>query len=240
MTVKAVLHIHSAWSYDGKWNLSKIANFFGTLGYDLILTAEHDRTFDDESWVDYQKACLKASTKRTLIIPGMEYSDADNIVHILVWGVSEFLGKNLKTGDLLQKANIKKGICVLAHPGRRNAWQKLEKSWIPLLHGIEIWNRKFDGIAPSQEAVEILRANHRIVPFAGLDFHQANQAYPLSMSIVIDGTLSTENVFHALRKSQCAPMVYGLSATHFTKGMPFSISKIADRARRTLSRIIKH
>jgi hypothetical protein len=205
-----------------------------------VLTAEHDSTFDNERWEAYKEACCEASTKRTSIIPGIEYSDANNAVHILVWGVSEFLGKDQETGRLLQKANEKNGICVLAHPRRRNAWQHLEKSWIPLLQGIEFWNRQYDGIAPSQEAIDLLRSNGKIIPFIGLDFHQLNQIFPLTMMINISGELSAESVFNALGNAQCKSLALGLSASYFSEGFLFSFAKFADRIRRSISKIIKH
>lgn len=236
---KAVSHIHSEWSYDGKWSLSAIADFFGKLGYDLVLTAEHDRTFDNERWEAYKQACDKASTKKTLIVPGIEYADADDTVHILAWGVSEFLGRNHNINHLLQKANQRNGICVLAHPGRRNAWKQIDESWMPLLKGIEIWNRKFDGIAPSEEAVGLLKRSPGIISYASLDFHEPNQLFPLSMMIQIDGVTSIENAFGALRRCQCRPLAFGLPAAYFTDGFLLTLAKIIDRVRRGIFRIIK-
>jgi hypothetical protein len=239
MIIKAVTHVHSKWSYDGSWNLSQIAGFFGKLGYGLVLMTEHDLTFDSERWEAYKKACSEESSKKILIVPGIEYSDADNIVHVMVWGVPEFLGKGLKTGSLLQEANAKNGICVMSHPERRNAWQMLDKSWIPFLHGIELWNRKFDGIVPSRKAVELLKANSGIMPFAGLDLHRANQIFPLSMRIEIKGMLTTESVFDSLRNSLCKPFAFGLPASYFSGGLMFSFAKTADSIRRKISGFIK-
>lgn len=239
LIVKAVTHIHSEWSYDGHMTITRIVKLFDKLGYDIVLTAEHDRTFDNNRWENYKNSCCEASTKRTLIVPGIEYSDANNAVHILVWGVSEFLGKGQETGHLLQKANEKNGICVLAHPGRRDAWQQLAKSWVPFLHGIEIWNRKFDGIVPSQNAIDLLRTYSTVTPFAGLDLHQINQLFPLSMMLEINGDLSVENVLSALRSSTCHPLAFGFSTSYFTNGFLFSFAKIVDSIRRKISNIIK-
>jgi hypothetical protein len=239
MIVKAVTHIHSAWSYDGNWDLSRIAGFFGRLGYDLVLTAEHDRTFDHQRWEDYKKACSEASSKNTLIIPGIEYSDANNDIHVLAWGVSEFLGSNQSTGDILKKASEKNGICVLAHPSRRKAWQKIDSSWLPLFHGIELWNRKFDGIAPSREASDLLKSFSKATPFVALDFHRINQFFPLSMMIQVNGSLSAENVFIALRMGHSYPLALGISASRFTGGYLSPCVKLADRIRRLIAKSIK-
>lgn len=240
MIAKAVVHIHSDWSYDGNWDLSRIVGFFGKIGYDLVLTAEHDRTFDSDRWAAYKNACSEASTKRTLIVPGIEYSDPDNAIHILVWGVSEFMGKDHIIGRLLHTAHGKNGICVLAHPRRRNVWQQIEPSWLPLLSGIELWNRKSDGIAPSQHAIDLLRANKTITPYAALDFHQPKQIFPLSMQIEITGERTVEQVFQALRYSQCRSKAFGISTIHFTGGLLLAMSRTADKIRRALSKMIKY
>ncbi len=240
MIVKAVAHIHSEWSYDSNWTLSRIAHFFSRFGYDLVLTAEHDCTFDNQRWEDYKKACREASTKKTLVIPGIEYSDENNIIHVLVWGVSEFLGNNQPTVDILKKVCEKNGICVLAHPSRHNAWQKLDNSWLPLFHGIELWNRKFDGITPSSAAINLLQYSRKSIPFVGLDFHRVNQFFPLTMMIQVNNTLSANNVFTALRTGNSYPMAFGISALHFTKGFMFFCVKSADRVRRQIAKSIKH
>ena len=119
---KAVSHIHSEWSYDAYWPLSKIAWFFEKIGYRLVLTNEHDRTFDNKRWEEYRNACCEASTDRILIVPGLEYSDVTNTIHVLVWGTLPFLGNNHNIETLLRKVNELNGICVLAHPSRKNAW----------------------------------------------------------------------------------------------------------------------
>jgi len=237
---KTVAHIHSVWSYDGKWELSKIASFFGRLGYDVILTAEHNRTFDKQRWENYKKSCREASTKRTLIIPGIEYSDETNTIHVLVWGVSVLLGNNQPTGDLLRKATEKNGICVLAHPSRRKAWQQLDAAWLPLLHGLELWNRKADGIAPSREAIDLLKANSKLKPFVGLDFHRPNQLFPLSMMITINGSLSPDSVFDSLRSGNYQSFALGFPAIFFKSKPLFSCMILLELFRGTLVKQLRH
>lgn len=236
MMAKAVVHIHSDWSYDGDWSLPKIASFFGRMGYSLILTSEHDCTFDNERWEAYRRVCREASTDNTLIIPGLEYSDESNTIHVLVWGVLPFLGKNQMTGDLLQSVNDLKGICVLAHPSRRDAWQNLAPSWLPLFHGIEQWNRKFDGVAPSREAIALLNVNNTSQPFVGLDFHRANQLFPLSMMIRINDTLSEKSVIDALLNRQCYSLAFGISETWFRNGALAVFSRNLERIRSLISK----
>lgn len=232
--VKAVLHVHSNWSYDGKWTLSQISHFFSKTGYNLVFTAEHDETFDNDRWQTYQEACRTASTDKILLIPGIEYSDESNTVHILVWGIKSFLGRKQPTGFILKKANELKGVCVLAHPTRRQAWQHLDVAWLPLLCGLELWNRKTDGIAPSREAISLLEANTNMNPFVGLDFHRYNQLFPLSMRLKVNGSLSLDSVYNALRAGNYQASALGLPVTYFKKKPLLSCVMTAELLRKTV------
>ncbi len=237
--VKAVCHIHSNWSYDGNWKLSRIAAFFGRLGYRAILTSEHDRTFDKQRWSDYQQACRAARTPSTIIVPGMEYSDATNTIHTLVWGVEDFLGANRPAVQTLQEARKIGGVCVLAHPSRRDAWRLIDPAWLPLYSGIELWNRKFDGIVPSLHAASLLESAKGAMAFTGLDFHECNQVFPLSMHISITGSNTPESLLDALRHGNARASAFGMDATVFPSGISYRALRLADRFRRILSRIIK-
>ena len=84
MLVHAAAHIHSQWSYDGKWSLDRLAETFSRRGYQVLLMSEHQNGFDEDRRLQYRKACLAASNGKILLVPGMEYSDPSNTVHILV------------------------------------------------------------------------------------------------------------------------------------------------------------
>ena len=93
MEVPAACHVHSDWSYDGKWALPALADEFARRGYRILFMTEHDRGFTEDRRREHRAACAKASSGRILVVPGIEYSDAANIVHVLVWGDVPFLGK---------------------------------------------------------------------------------------------------------------------------------------------------
>src|ERR1044072_5927897 len=96
--------------------------------------------------------------------PGIEDSDPENRGHGLVWGPVPFLGEGLETATVLERAAYHGGAAVLAHPARRTAWKAFRDEWTPFLLGIEVWNRKYDGWAPSECAAELLARTGR-VPF---------------------------------------------------------------------------
>ena len=156
MEVFAACHVHSQWSYDGSWSLDALSARFSLRGYRLLMMTEHDRGFTADRLKQYREACSQASSNKILVMPGIEYSDATNRVHVLVWGPVPFLGEGLPTSEMLEAVHAANGLAVLAHPSRREAWKSFEPSWADRLLGIEVWNRKYDGWAPSQTAPALL------------------------------------------------------------------------------------
>jgi hypothetical protein len=212
--IKAACHIHSEWSYDGKWPLPKLATEFGRRGYRVLLMTEHDRGFSHGRLLEYREACAQASTERVLIMPGIEYSDADNIVHILVWGPVPFLGEALPTGELLDKVKAAGGIAVFAHPSRKEAWKRFDSNCASNLLGIEIWNRKTDGWAPSRTAIPLIQRTS-LIPFVGLDFHSRRQFFPLTTELNIESPITETSVLAGLKSRHCRPTALGRSLDEF-------------------------
>jgi hypothetical protein len=215
--VPAACHIHSNWSYDAKWPLGELAAEFARRGYRVALVAEHDRNFTEDRFQQHRAACAAVSSDSLLVVPGIEYSDPDNVVHIPTWGVSCFLGEGLATRELLQKVKANNGVAVLAHPGRRKAWLRYESSWTECLVGVEIWNRKYDGWAPSTLAAALLNKTD-LLPFASLDFHQRNQLFPLAMQLDISGAITEESVVKCLRSRRCRATAFSRPAEIFLTG----------------------
>jgi hypothetical protein len=208
--IKAACHIHSDWSYDGKWSLSRVAAEFGRRGYRVLLMTEHDRGFSEVRLFEYREACTRASSEQVIVVPGIEYSDASNTVHILTWGPVPFLGEALPTAELLETVKAASGIAVLAHPSRKEAWKKFESQWVPNLLGIEIWNRKTDGWAPSKTAAPLIQGTS-LLPFVGMDFHTRRQFFPLSTELQISGPVNEHLVLECLRSRRFRPTVMGRS-----------------------------
>ena len=209
MRVLAACHVHSNLSYDGSYTLEALRDKFSRAGYRVVLMTEHDRGFSPERLCQLRQLCDAASTRDLLMIPGIEYSDAANQVHILTWGDVPFLGENLPTGETLRRVKEAGGLAVFAHPFRRNAWQRFEPSWGEALTGIEVWNRKYDGWVPSRIAQELQRSAGTI-PFVGLDFHTQKQFFPLAMAMDIDSTVTERAVLDCIRARRVNPRVLGL------------------------------
>lgn len=233
-SVRVAAHIHSSWSYDAEWSLHDIAHAFRRRRYDVVLMSEHDREFDQQRWVEYQKACVEASTNDILLIPGIEYEDTDNVVHTPVWGENvPFLGSGRPTLELLRLAQAEGAIVVLAHPWRRNAISRYQPEWAPLLSAVEVWNRKYDGVAPHREIKKFVD-REGFTPFVSLDFHTRGQFFPLAMSVSLAGHPSSASLIEAIREGRCHAEFLGLSALRFTGGFEGATLRALETARRGL------
>jgi hypothetical protein len=232
--VRVAAHVHSCWSYDAEWPLQDIARAFRERGYDVVLMAEHDRNFDQQRWTDYQQACADSSTDGILLVPGMEYEDADNVVHTAVWGTGiPFLGAARPTLEVLRAAHAHEAATVLAHPWRRDAVSRYQPEWSPLLSAAEIWNRKSDGVAPRREVLTFVD-REALAPFVSLDFHTSRQFFPLAMSVSLEEPPSAVAIIEAIRRGVCRPELLGLPVARFTGGPAGATLCVLEGARRRL------
>jgi predicted metal-dependent phosphoesterase TrpH len=235
MSLRVAPHVHSAWSYDGTWALPALARAFAKRGYTAVLMAEHDGTFDEDRWCDYRDACAEASAAGALLVPGIEYSDAGNRVHVPVWGAERFLGSGRPTEELLADARSAGAVAVIAHPVRRDAWRGLSARALALADGVEVWNRKYDGWAASAVGLE-LAARHGLAPLVGLDFHTARQFFPLALCDPAPAPVTVDAVFASLREGRLRPTAFALPARRLTSGAGLGAARAGEQARRRLAR----
>jgi hypothetical protein len=230
--IRAAAHVHTDWSYDGSWDLEALVRELKRRGYGAVLTAEHDRTFDPDRWERYRAACAVAEgALRIPVCPGIEYSDPDNVVHVPVWGVElPFLGAGRRSADLIAEAADTGAVAVLAHPGRKDAWRRLDARSFEGLSGIEVWNRKYDGWAPGAVGTE-LAAAHSLAPFFGLDFHTQRQFFPLAMGIEADAGASGAELVTALSAGKHRPLAFGREGSRFLGGLGGGAARAAEGAR---------
>ncbi|MGI9087596.1 MAG: PHP domain-containing protein [Chthoniobacterales bacterium] len=197
------------------------------------MMTEHDRGFSESRLAEYRSACAAASSENFLVVPGIEYSDAANTVHVLTWGCPRFLGEGVPTSELLARVRAEEGIAVLAHPSRLDAWKQFDPQWSANLLGIELWNRKTDGWAPSRTAPGLF-AQGRLANFAGLDFHDRRQFFPLSMRVKFAGDVNEQSVIEAFRSGRAEASVFG-------KPIPFASVAFAtaEQLRRPLAKLLR-
>jgi hypothetical protein len=229
------MHVHSEWSYDGHLPLNELASLFRRRRYDVVFMCEHDRGFNAERWRAYGEACAHASAEGALLIPGIEYADPEDRVHVPVWGAVPFLGEGVATSALLDAAREHGGVSVLAHPVRRDAWQVFERAWLELASGIEIWTRKWDGWAPNRWALREAAA-HGLVGTVALDLHRSAQTFPLSMELDLDGPPNAVACVNALGEGRCRARIGRVDVAHLDGALTGSAVRRAERLRRPLWR----
>src|ERR1700730_726997 len=238
MEVLAACHVHSKWSYDGSWSLEALSARFESRGYRLLMMTEHDRGVTAARLRQERKACSRMSFGAFLVIAGIECRDAAHRVHVRVWGPAPSLGEGLPTSEMLEAVKAANGLAVLAHPSRRDAWKSFEPSWADRLLGIEVWNRKYDGWAPSRTAPALVQMAGAI-PFVGLDFHTQRQSFPLAMELDVQGEVSEETVLDSLRSRRCNARAFRLSLSQNMVRKALPVLNMAERSRKMGASIAK-
>jgi hypothetical protein len=236
--VLAACHLHSAWSYDGSWPIQKMADAFSGRGYRVMMMTEHENGFTEARYAEFRDECARVTSENLFVLPGIEYSDPENRVHVLVWG-TPFLGEGLRTEVLLDAVAAADGAAVFAHPSRRAAWECFTPRWADTLLGIEAWNRKYDGWAPGDDAPALLEARPQ-VPFVGLDFHTARQLFPLGMALDVEGEISEGALLECLRQRRCAARAFGLPLDERRFHTTLPLLQVAEQGRRSLAALKRY
>jgi len=241
--LRVVMHAHSNWSYDGHHSLASIARLYGRLGAHVVMMTEHDTGFDPDRFEEYRLECARATTSDCVIVPGIEYSSPDNDIHILTWGMTGFRGEHRAVDLILEDTRVQGGVAVLAHPVRRRAWEKVDRGWFDLLSGIELWNRKSDGISWGYEALELLRQSG-LTAYVGHDFHRHRQLWPLHQSFDIPDrpktSVDAESLLvRAITRGESTPCAFGQSLDVARPSPGFPIHPFLESGRRRISRLLK-
>jgi predicted Rdx family selenoprotein len=234
---RVVAHVHSEWSDDASWTLREIAATFARLRYHVVLMSEHSRGFTAAKWQEYAQACREASTDRLILVPGVEYGDESDVIHVPVWGDLPFFGEAIPIGRLLPQVSEAGGSSVWAHPWRREAWRHFEPPWLSHLTAVEVWNRKYDGLAPSRDALALAR-RERLRPAVALDFHTRRQLFPLGLSLELDGSPSEAAVYAALAAGRFSARAFGLPIAPFTRGPGGSALRGLEQLRKAAARVL--
>lgn len=238
-SINAAVHVHSTWSYDGKWELERIADTFHKRGYRVVLMSEHDRGFTPDRLAEFRERCQTLSHEACLLVPGLEYSDAANRVHTLTWGPIPFLGENQPTRDVLEEVQRLGGLSVFAHPTRRRAVECFRPDWATYLLGVEVFNRKADGFDWSEDGRGVQSNHPDLIPFASIDFHSGKQHFPAAMRLGLEGDVSESSVLDALAAGRAEARLLGLSARRFRTGPGAWLLRSAEWARTNALRTLR-
>jgi hypothetical protein len=107
-----------------------------------------------------------------------------------------------------------------------------------MLSGIEVWNRKTDGWAPSESGLELAHQTGA-TPFVGVDFHDRRQFFPLAMNLSIAGSVTEAAVIECLRHGHVGATAFGAPALSFSRGGPRAVVATAERWRRSAAAFVR-
>jgi hypothetical protein len=209
MTVDCLLHVHSSFSYDSKTDLQEIADRARAEGIGCVLMSEHNNTLDASQVAAFVSRCQALSDERLLIVPGLELALDSNQVHLLAYGLGEYVRSSdpgCQVGDLLPHIRRHGGVAVLAHPSHKQAFTRVAPRDLALLDGVEIWNVKNGNrFCPDASEIRSLRGLRATSPsvsaFAGLDLHHLSRWVRLVSRLDVPA-LTREAVLGTLRAGQ--------------------------------------
>jgi hypothetical protein len=147
-----------------------------------------------------------ASSAKCIIVPGIEYSSPGDDLHVITMGTERFYGARRHLLEILSEVRMDGGAAVLPHPSRRDAIAQITDGECAALDGIEIWNRKVDGLAPIQSYYQLARERFLAAVIA-MDLHSWRQIVPIWNEITIDSNQPDgSSVAAALRSRAIKPV----------------------------------
>ncbi|PYD00590.1 hypothetical protein B4U78_010475 [Microbacterium esteraromaticum] len=232
-------HVHSCFSDDSDWQLSRLVRVLARAGYDGALVCDHDRTMDADLWARVQHECDRLGDRTGfLLVPGIEYQDPDHVVHMPVFGRAPFYGRSPVIDDLVGWARADDAAAVFAHPQRRDAWQRFDPAWADRLSGIEVWNRKYDGVRPNGWALQQAE-QHRLAATVALDWHGTRQLYPLALRVPSPQHGSNRErgdaVVAAMLAGRMRATAFGVDVQRFSHGLLGQSSRGFESARQWMA-----
>ncbi len=194
--LRGVGHVHSTYSFDGKVPLDELAAFLRGKGLDFVLMTEHVEQMDAPSLSRFVDDCRALSTDDFLMLPGVEieYSNvlAFGIDHVRQWD---------EPADLIPVFREQGAFLGLSHPAKLH--RDAEVNAFPVVEGVEVWNRKYDGtktLRPRSMALyeHLLGRKPGLVPTCGLDFHRLSDWTDVWMEVDAESP-TRQQIFAALR-----------------------------------------
>lgn len=170
--IKGIVHVHSTFSYDGRYSIAEIATFARRQGFAFVGMTEHSDTLDHGQVKRFRDECEEASTADCLIIPGIEFTCVGNL-HLIGLGIQRFHSSKDPI-VISQFIRQEQGVAIIAHPKRYD--YKISEKLLAAVNGIEIWNAGYDGrFVPNDRSITLLKhARERqemLLAFGGQDLH---------------------------------------------------------------------
>jgi len=171
--MKALLHVHSDYSYDGEPSLETLAAWGASRGLDAILLSEHTNDFDREKMNRFVAHCDALAAERCRLVPGLEFPVRGGF-HLLGFSIRAF-EPIVDPVTAVRFIHDQGGLAVLAHPARyKGVWP--DAAMLAVLDGIEVWNARYDGRFVASERVlaaseAVIKRHPHLARYCGQDLH---------------------------------------------------------------------
>jgi hypothetical protein len=197
-----LVHAHSTFSSDGVQDLEHLAADARRLGFDFLVMTDHAEEFDADTARRFVRECARVSDERFLAIPGFEFSCAGGL-HLLGLGIVH----PTDARDPLAVARAigeQGGLAIVAHPSRSG--YRLPEGLVYSVHGIEIWNARYDGwFVPNDEAIGLLaqlrKTHEALIAIGGQDLHAMTDRGHVK-TVIDQEELTARAILQALAREQ--------------------------------------
>lgn len=196
-----VIHLHSAYSHDGRDPIPDLARTLAGQGFDFCVLTDHFEDLD-EAALDRYRADIAAvnSAGGFVVVPGIEVEFEGVHVILVPAGSFDEIQRSIAERDLDRSGAVR----LLAHPAKYDL-----ETIVTLLRdrefdGVELWNQASDGkYSPPLEYLRALLPSIRpdmTGHFFGGDLHDGRHAVANYLTVPADGPLTVDHVIDALRR----------------------------------------
>ncbi len=171
-----VVHVHSAWSHDGRDSLDALRAFAAACGIAFVGLTDHAEDFDQALFAQFVAECRRVSDGRIRLIPGLEFRFAGYPgLHLLALGLRRWIAPTTPA-EFAVLAPEAAGLTIMAHPVLPD--YHLPSEVANTIDAVEVWNASYNTrYLPDPRALRLLelvrRRRPEVVGVAGLDQHDA-------------------------------------------------------------------
>jgi hypothetical protein len=198
---RGVIHLHSAYSHDGRDSIPDLARTLSGNGFDFCILTDHFEDFDARAFDRYHAEIAAVNEDGDfVVVPAIE-AEFEN-VHVIFVPVGSFaeIQGIVAARDLSGSEAVK----LLVHPAKYDIETTITFLRDHEFDGVELWNQIADGkYSPPRDHLRALLS--RIRPdlrghFFGGDIHNCRHTVANYLTIPADGPLTTDHVIDALRR----------------------------------------
>src|SRR5688500_15608535 len=142
MSLLGAVHVHSAYSRDGRDPLSELRSFALERGIRFLSLTDHAEDFDAQKFARYVQECSELSDDTVSLIPGLEFRFAGlKGMHLLALGLRRWIEPRTPD-EFFQLTDGNAGFTIAAHPiYPRYLYPEVV---LDRVDAIEVWNATYN------------------------------------------------------------------------------------------------